>query len=107
MAEAGADLTPYGLETLNDAGPKAGVTATLRETSWFRFPAAYDLGTRVAIRVGAFEAEDVITEIEITHTASDGFRVEPKVGFTVNDPQKRLTQFVVGLASSVRSLERR
>lgn len=107
MAEAGADLTPYGLETLNDAGPKAGVTATLRETSWFRFPAAYDLGTRVAIRVGAFEAEDVITEIEITHTASDGFRVEPKVGFTVNDPQQRLTQFVAGIASSVRSLERR
>lgn len=107
MAEAGADLTPYGQASLADAAAKAGVTATLRETSWFRFPTAYDIGTRVPIRVGAFEAEDVITEIEITHTAREGFLIEPKVGFTTSDPQQRLTQFVTGLASSVHSLERR
>lgn len=107
MAASGASLTPYGLSSLADAAAKAGVTATLRETSWFRFPTAYDIGTRVPIRVGAFEAEDVITEIEISHTTREGFRVEPKVGFTVTDPQQRLTQFVAGLATSVRSLERR
>ena len=107
MAEAGADLTPYGQASLDDAGTKAGISASLRETSWFRFPTAYDIGTRVPIRVGAFETEDVITEIEITHTTGDGFRAEPKVGFNVSAPQQRLAQFVSGLASSVRSLERR
>lgn len=107
QAEAGADLTPNGTQALTDAAAKAGITATLRETSWFRFPDAYDLGTRVSIQVGAFAAEDVITEIEIKHAARTGFTVTPKVGFATNDPQQRLTQFVAGLASSVRSLERR
>lgn len=106
-ADEGADLAPYGTAELVDAGSKAGVTATLRETSWFRFPDAYDLGTRVTIQAGAFTADDVITEIEISHTAGAGFTVTPKVGFAVTDPQVRLTQFVAGLASSVRSLERR
>lgn len=107
MAEDGSDLTPYGQASLVDAGAKAGVTATLRETSWFRFPVAYDLGTRVTVQAGALTAEDVITEIDITHTAQDGFTVIPKVGFAVEDPQARLTQFVASLATSVRSLERR
>lgn len=107
MAEAGADLRPYGRDSLAAASARAGIAANLRETSWFRFPTAYDIGTVVPIRVGAFQTEDVITEIEITHTASAGFQVEPKVGFALNDPQQRLTQFVTGLASSVRSLERR
>lgn len=107
MAEDGADLTPYGAATLTDAGPKAGVTATLRETSWFRFPTAYDIGTKVTIQAGALTAQDVITEIDIVHTTRDGFSVTPKVGFAVNDPQARLTEFVASLATSVRSLERR
>ena len=106
MADAGASLTPYGLDALAAAAGKSGVTATLRETSWFRFPDAYDLGTRVTIQAGAFTASDVITEIEITHAANSGFNVTPKVGFTVTDPQEKLTQFVAALAASVRTFER-
>ncbi|HEY9310238.1 MAG TPA: hypothetical protein VIP82_20740 [Microbacterium sp.] len=107
MAEAGANLVPYGQATLADAAAKAGVEATLRETSWFRFPTAYGIGTKVTIQAGAMTAEDVISEIGITHTADAGFVVVPKVGLAVDDPQVRLTEFVGSLATSVRNLERR
>lgn len=106
MAEAGTNLVPYGQASLADAAPRSGVTARLRETSWFRFPTAYDIGTRVTIQAGAMTAEDIVTEIDISHTAREGFRVTPTLGFTAADPQTRLTDFVASLATSVRSFER-
>lgn len=106
-ADAGADLTPYGEAALAEAAGKSSVTATLRETSWFRFPTAYDLGTKVTIQAGAMEAEDIITEISIKHSRDQGFSAEPKVGFATEAPQARLTEFVASLAASVRNLERR
>lgn len=107
MAAAGADLTVDAAQALAEAAPKAGITAQLRETSWFRFPTAYRLGDRIPVQVGPVTVEDVITEIEITHTTGDGFRVVPTLGLTVDDPQNRLVQFVQTLATSVRSLEKR
>lgn len=108
MAEAGSDLTPYGVATLADRAAKAGIDATLRETSWFRFDAgSYDLGTKLLIQIGALEVDDVVTQIDITHDARTGFSAVPKVGFTTSDPQARLLEFVSGVASSVRSMESR
>lgn len=108
MAAAGADLTPYGNATLAETAPKAGLEATLRETSWFRFDAgSYDLGTVLPFQIGALQVEDVVTQIDITHDVASGFSASPKVGFVTTDPEERLVDFVTGLASSVRSLERR
>ncbi|MDQ7877376.1 hypothetical protein Q9R08_05230 [Microbacterium sp. QXD-8] len=107
MAEAGADLTPDGLQALAEGSAKAGITADLRETSWFRFPSAYRLGDRVLIKIGSLEVEDVITQIDITHNTRDGFRTVPKVGIATADPQERLVRSVQSLAASVRNLEKR
>jgi hypothetical protein len=106
-AELGDDLTPYGVAALADAAGKAGITATLRDTSWFRFPSAYGLGTKVPMKVGAIEATDFITQIDITHSVEGGLRVVPKLGFAVEDPQARMLRIVSNVATSVRKLERR
>ena len=105
-AGVGADLAPYGWEALAAAAGKAGLTAVLRETSWFRFPDAYDLGDVVPIQIGALEIEDVITQIEITHEAGSGFSVVPTVGLATADPQARLVGFIQNVATSVAGLER-
>ena len=107
MAEAGADLTIPAAEALAAAAGMSGIEATLRESAWFRFGDAYRIGTKVTLQAGAMTATDVISEIQIRHNTTDGFVVTPKVGFTVDDPQAKLTRFVADLAASVRTLERR
>lgn len=106
-AEVGENLTPYGEAALADAAVKAGMTATLRETTWFRFPSAYTLGTRLHLKFGALEFTDVVSQVKIVHSTSDGFVVVPTVGFADSDPTTRLTRFVSNVAASVRKLERR
>ncbi|MDT3331398.1 hypothetical protein Q9S78_12035 [Microbacterium sp. KSW-18] len=106
-AEPGADLTPYGVEALADSAAKASVTANLRETSWFRFPNAYELGTRLPVQVGPVSMHDLVSEITVTHANGSGFTVTPRFGFADTEPQIRFTKYVAGIAKSVRSLERR
>lgn len=106
-AEPGADLTPYGLEALAANAAKASVTANLRETTWFRYPTAYDLGTRLPVQVGPAAVHDIVSEITVAHTNAAGFTVTPRFGFADTEPQTRLTKHVASLAKSVRSLERR
>lgn len=106
-AEAGADLSPYGLAALKDASGRAGISAVLRENSWFTFPDAYTVGTRVNVQIGPVVVEDAITEVDITHSAKDGFTVVPMVGLASADPTVKLVNFVTRAASAVRSLERR
>lgn len=106
-ADEGADLAPYGWAKLAEHRGKAGFTAALRETSWFRFPDAYGLGTKVQVKVGALDIEDVITKIEVTHDARSGFSVVPTVGLATKDPNERLVGFVNNVATAVRGLGRR
>lgn len=106
-AEPGADLTPYGVEALAGAAAKASVTANLRETSWFRYPTAYDLGTRLPVQVGPAAVHDIVSEITVAHTNQAGFTVTPRFGFADTEPQARLTKYIASIAKSVRSLERR
>jgi hypothetical protein len=104
--EEGDDLTPYGLAELQARRGRAGLTAQLRETSWFQFPAAFDIGTRLSLQLGAMSVDDVITQIEITHD-DKGFRAVPTVGLANQDPDQRLVGFVKNVATTVRGLERR
>lgn len=106
-AEEGAPLAPYGWAELAKHRGRAGFTATLRETSWFRFADAYELGDRLAIQVGALDVEDVISQIDITHDTRSGFTVVPKVGLATEDPNERLVGFVNNVATAVRGLEKR
>lgn len=107
-AEEGSDLTPYGRDALDAAGQKASIVATLRESSWFRFPDAYDIGTQVTIQPGAgVSVDDVITEIRITQSRDGSLTTTPTVGMAGMDPSTRLVKIVGSLASSVRGLERR
>jgi hypothetical protein len=106
-AEAGAPLAPYGWAELAKHRGKAGLTATLRETSWFRFAEAYELGDVVSVQIGALEVEDVISQIEISHDVKGGFSVVPKIGLATEDPTERLVGFVKNVAAAVRGLEKR
>lgn len=106
-AAEGEALEPYGLRALAAARGKAGLTAVLRETSWFRFPDAYSLGTRLLVRIGSLEVEDVVTQVVITDDVDKGFSVVPTVGLANEDPQERLVGFISNVATAVRGLERR
>ncbi|NLP82583.1 hypothetical protein HF576_01855 [Microbacterium sp. CFH 90308] len=106
-AEAGADLAPYGWAELAKHRGKAGLTATLRETSWFRFADGYELGDKVRVQVGALDVEDVISQVDITHDTNGGFDTVPKVGLAIEDPTERLVGFVRHVATAVRGLEKR
>jgi hypothetical protein len=106
-AEEGADLAPYGWAELAKHRGKAGLTATLRETSWFRFADGYELGDKVRVQVGALDVEDVISQVDITHDTRTGFVVVPKVGLATEDPTERLVGFVKNVATAVRGLEKR
>lgn len=106
QTEEGVDFTPQVAEELASRGPRAGFTPEVQEAGWFRFPDAYRIGTRVPVKAGPFETNDVITQIEITHD-DKGFRVTPTIGLASTDPQEQLLNLVRQLASQVRGLERR
>lgn len=106
QTEEGADITPQLNEELASRGPRAGFTPVLREGGWFTFPDEYKIGTRIEIQAGAFEVDDVITQIEIVHD-DKGFRVKPTIGLATADPQEKLLELVRQLATQVRGLERR
>lgn len=106
-AEEGADLAPYGWEELAKHRGASGLTTQLRETSWFRFPDTYRLGTKLAVQIGALQVEDVVTQIVITHDQQGGFSAVPTVGTATEDPQARLVGFIRNVATAVRGLERR
>lgn len=105
--EEGADISPSGWEELADRSGKAGFTANLQENSWFSFPDGYQLGTRVKPKIGAFEVDDVISQIVISDDQDNGFRVTPTVGLATSDPQEQLLALVKKLSTQVRGLERR
>lgn len=104
--EEGTDITPQATEELASRAPRAGFKPVLREAGWFRFPDAYKIGDRVPVKVGVFEIDDVITQIQITHD-DKGFRVVPTIGLATSDPQEQLLSLVRQLAAQVRGLERR
>lgn len=106
-AEEGADLAPYGWAELAKHRGKAGLTATLRETSWFRFADGYELGDKVLVQIGALQVEDVISQIDITHDVRSGFTAIPKIGLATEDPTERLVGYVKNVAAAVRGLEKR
>jgi hypothetical protein len=105
-APEGADLAPYGWEELAKHRGASGLTTQLRETSWFRFPDSYRLGTKLLIQIGALQVEDVVTQIVITHDPGSGFSAVPTVGTATEDPQARLVGFIRNVATAVRGLER-
>lgn len=106
-AEEGAALAPYGWAELAKHRGKAGLTATLRETSWFRFAEGFELGDRVLVQIGALQVEDVISQVDISHDVRSGFSAVPKIGLATEDPTERLVGFVRNVATAVRGLEKR
>lgn len=106
-AEEGAALAPYGWAELAKHRGKAGLTATLRETSWFRFAEGFELGDRVLVQIGALHVEDVISQVDISHDVRSGFTAVPKIGLATEDPTERLVGFVRNVATAVRGLEKR
>lgn len=106
QTEDGVDFTPEIVDEVKSRRPVAGFTPEIQEAGWFRFPDAYRIGTRVPVKAGAFEVNDVITQIEIAHD-DKGFRVTPTIGLATSDPQQQLLKLVRQLAAQVRGLERR
>lgn len=106
QTEEGADIAPQLSDELKTHTPTAGFTPVIREGGWFRFPDEFQIGTRIPVKVGAFEIDDVVTQIEIKHD-DKGFRVTPTIGLATADPQAKLLKLVRKLATEIRGSERR
>ncbi len=107
-AQAGADLAPYGRDSLRDAGKKASIVTELRETSWFRFPDTYNIGTGVVLQpIPTLAIEEVITEIAITYPRDGALSIIPKAGTANADPEARLVKHIGALTAAARRAERR
>ncbi|WP_424448844.1 Gp37-like protein [Microbacterium arborescens] len=106
-ADEGADLTPYGRAALEKHAAASSFSAELRETSWFRLGETFQLGDRLAVKIGALEFEDVISRVDITHDVGSGFTAVPTVGLATDDPQTQLVNYVRSIATAVAEQERK
>jgi hypothetical protein len=106
-APEGADLEPYGRDALAKHAAKSGLSARLQEASWFRFGETFDVGDVVALKIGALEFSDVISEVEITHDTRTGFTAVPTIGIAEGDPTRQLVKYVADVATAVHGMERK
>lgn len=104
-----AELEERMAEKLAEGAPKASLKAELAETNWFRFKKAYDIGTRVRMRLaGETEPiEDRIRRITFSATVDDGVKFSPIVGEWSDTAEEDLIKRVVALTRAVGDLERR
>lgn len=104
--EEGSDLTVDGREALAEGRPTTGISTTLNETDRFRFGTTYDVGDRVAVRVGPVERTQAIS-VAITETVADGVVVTPRIGEVQGDTTDALARDIGRLARGIRDTGRR
>lgn len=98
-----ATVTTRMQAALDDAGPRVSVALQLAETEDFTYPTVFHVGDVVPIelREDVFTT-DVISDVEVSLTASDGLVVTPHVGDHSDDPFEPLLEAVDQVAVGVR-----
>lgn len=109
MADAGADLTPDGLQALADAAPRVGVDATLLEGPLLTYGETYDELSAVHVQIGPVDEVLPITQVTIDDTPTDGVIVTPMIGAVDIDAPSDvlLARQIARLAAGARDQGRR
>lgn len=102
-------INTAGQSGLVEGQPTTSVSATLSETEQFYFGGSdgIQLGDRVTIKTeGGVTLEDVVTEGKFSYTASGGLDVSPILGARKDDPNRRIADAIVRLATGQRTIQR-
>jgi hypothetical protein len=104
-----AKLVAAGHLTLDEAGPKSGLSVELAESDNFRYGGlGVHRGDQVSIEVGAgVVITDVLREATVSWTRDAGLNVSPTVGDRSDDPDVSLAQRLSMLARGLRNLRTR
>lgn len=95
-------------DKLAEGAPKASLSAQLTESGWFRYGVAYDIGTRLAVRLAGEEPiEDSIRRIPFSFTPDAGATFTPQVGEWSDLADDPLIKHVSALTRAVGDLEKR
>jgi hypothetical protein len=73
-------LAQAGAAALDQGSPQAQVTFEPRDTPQHRYGVDFGLGDTVTVRVRLGDVADVVRELTITDSASDGLKIRPTVG---------------------------
>jgi len=98
-----------GQETLNEAGPKNGISLTLAGAGIFQYgPGGFHVGDRVPVKVqDGITITEVIRETTLTWKSKDYAETAPVVGEITNQPERITAQRLAALARGQRNQETR
>lgn len=103
------ELDARGDAALLEGAPKTGLTMELAETGPFKYGIAVSVGDRVTTRLvpGAPAITDILREVSLTWTASDGLIITPVIGERADDPNQTFARAVASVARAVRNINSR
>ncbi len=90
-----ATFTTAATAALAEGAPSSSVSADLQETPALRYllaegsQAGYDLGDVLTVELRSFPVVQPVTEVTVSHNASNGLSVTPTLGEIKNDPRRR------------------
>lgn len=104
-----AVMDARGQETLNDHGPKNGLSITLAGSGIFKYgPGGYRVGDRVPIKVtDDITVTEVIREATLKWVSPSYASVEPAIGDLTNQPERITAQRIASLSRRQRNQETR
>jgi len=106
-----ADAVMYarGQETLDELGPKNGVSLTLAGSGIFQYgPGGFHVGDRVPVKVtDDITITEVIRECTLKWVSPEYASVEPAIGELTNQPERITAQRIASLARRQRNQEAR
>lgn len=102
-------LDARGQETLNERGPKNGVSITLAGSGIFRYgPGGFRVGDRVPIKVtDDITVTEVIREATLKWVSPSYASVDPAIGDLTNQPERITAQRIASLSRRQRNQETR
>lgn len=104
-----AVLYARGQETLDEHGPRNGVSLTLAGSGIFQYgPGGFHVGDRIPVKVAeGITVTEVIRECTLTWVSKEYARAEPVIGERTNQPERITAQRIAALARGLRNQERR
>lgn len=104
-----AVMDARGQETLNENGPKNGVSLTLAGAGIFQYgPGGFHVGDRVPVKVqDGITITEVIRECKLTWTSKDYATSEPVIGEITDQPERITAQRLAALSRGQRNQETR
>lgn len=104
-----AVLYARGQETLDEEGPKNGVSLALAGSGIFQYgPGGFHVGDRIPVKVAdGITITEIIRECTLTWKSKEYAEAAPVIGERTNSPERITAQRIAALARGLRNQERR